>query len=264
MMAAREIDAHIDKQASTACLQQAARDARKVWAMVMAYGEYYYGEHTRWMANDYGESYIYLPLRSKINELVMQAPLVNPATGATSRTFYLRGICDSVVEIGRSTYLYEMKTTSDSMNEAVKWLKQSMQIPAYQYMLRKSHNIETVGAVVDIVKKPVIKQRRTGKNAETIEQYAERCRQAYLAEPARYFRREILPYDELAESDTLGLFWRTAQAIRQSDKHGYAAVQGARCKGAYGWCGARELCWYHDTDGYAFGVADRYEEAKNG
>jgi hypothetical protein len=187
----------------------------------------------------------------------MRAPLVMPRTGRRSRTFYVRGIADAILPGG---LLYEMKTTSDTVTECKAWLEQSIQIPLYQ-ALAIAEGRQVSGTLIDIVKKPVIRRRTSGKNAETQAQYAVRCLRAYADEPERFFLRAELEYSESRCAEALSIAWETAERIRACDRGGYTALRGPSCKGPYGWCDMRDLCWHGNADGYEV-IEDRRYGAK--
>jgi len=148
--------------------------------------------------------------------------------------------------------LYEMKTTSESIREVLSWLRESIQIPMYLEMARLS-GLELDGAIVDIIKKPVIKPRKSkAKGAEPYAEYLARCAEAYRAEPDRFFHRAYLPNSEAQRVEAMQTCWRTAEAIRCSDREGYLAVRGSRCTFSYGPCRYKDICWHASMESYAF------------
>jgi len=187
----------------------------------------------------------------------LAAPLLNPETTAASRTFHMKGRCDAIVKLPDASplYIYELKTTSDTLDDVESYLRHGVQVSAYQAMASWMWpGVDWRGCVIDICKKPVIKQRKTGKTgktAETLEQYQQRCLDAYADEPDRYFRRVLLDWDEGAQVEARAVWWRVAEALRASRRWGYLAVRGLRCKTALGWCRYRGICWFGDAHGFA-------------
>jgi hypothetical protein len=228
-----------DAEDPEAHVAQVARDRAKAVAMVTAYAE-------RWRDE---------LLPTQHNEVLLQAPLVNPATGGKSKTFYLRGIADGVMQIAEGWLLIETKTTGDTLPEAEQWLRQSIQVPLYLEMLRTGSGVEVVGAIADIVKKPTIRTRK----GESAEEYGARALAAYRAEPDHFFRRVELDVDERQVREAMQVVWRVADQIRAADRHGYLALRGARCRGIHGMCPLQRLCWHHETSGYVFDAPSRYD-----
>jgi hypothetical protein len=238
---------------------QAKRDIAKVEAMVKGF--------VAWRQTH--------ALFTTQNEIRMAGPLINPATGRQSRQFSLRGIADAVVErklfsgevesgaiVQRHAehYLYELKTTSDTVHDRLASLRQGIQLPLYAELLRLSHGIEIAGYIVDVIKKPV----KPLKKNEPLHCWVSRCVTHYAQDPQRFFAREVWPYEESAVRKALAVAWRTAQAIRDCERYGYDDVPKGEscCKTAYGWCPMKALCWHGSSDGYEFGVPDtRYDDA---
>lgn len=209
--------------------QQALADSARLVAMVDGYW-------ARWEN---------APLCTTRNEVTLRAPLRNPATGAESKTFYVEGTLDAILDSPGGPLVYEQKTTSDTLDEVEAYLRNGLQIPIYQYLLRCSVG-EPGGAVLDIVKKPVVKRRAA--QGESLPAWGKRCLDDYAARPDHFFRRAEAPYDETRVNWALGVFWQVAEEIRNSDRHGYRAVRSLHvCRGSLGWCRYRNLCWYAEV-----------------
>ncbi len=204
-----------------------------------------------------------VPLFTADNEMELHAPLVNPETGRASRTFELHGFIDGLiahtplVDFGeqprREYYLYEMKTTSGTVNDLVKTVRAGVQLPVYQEMLRLGRGVEVVGTVLDIIKKPVLRPRRSKKNGvESPQEYNARCLEAYQDDPARFFRRVVIDYDEVRVREAREALWAVARQIRECFRWGFPALCGAGCNGQFGWCQFRELCWYQTVENYTY------------
>ncbi len=223
-LAARELDA---SGASALGVEAAAVETAKVAVMVNGYAE-------RWATE---------PVRHCVNEIAMEAPLINPATGHCSRSFVLAGRVDGLILDGGAWSLYEMKTTSDTLNETESYLREGIQIPVYDELALRARGIELQTNVVDIIKKPVIKRRK----GEPVAQWAQRCLDDYRARPDWFFRRVEIPVEEARIRWAMSMMWRIAEQIRESHRRGFVALRGwSCCKKAYGWCRFKSLCWYGD------------------
>jgi hypothetical protein len=44
--------------------------------------------------------------------------------------------------------------------------------------------------------------------------------------------------------------WRIADGIRRAERYGYVSKRGPSCRGAYGPCRYRALCWHGDATGF--------------
>lgn len=243
---------------------QRQRDSQKVWAMISGYNRRWYFANNERIYSDQ-------------NELIVRSPLINPKTGFASKTFSLKCIIDAVivgstrlhlsenryVELDGQIWLYEMKTTSDSVSEVAFWLRQSIQIPLYQEIYRLATGIVPAGTIIDILKKPAIPKRKGGKTKppETDADFAQRCKDEYLKDPDRYYFRGSIPYSSARCDWATEVAWRTAQGIRHADKHGYLAVKGPSCKTPWGkWCPYKQLCWFDDMAGLEFDADQRYSK----
>ena|GEM_PF-1477950 len=213
--------------------QQADNDTIKVASMIRGY-------LNRWH-RELG------PISTTANEVKLQAPLINPATGKESRTFFLEGTLDGFVQRSDGLWLYEQKTTSDTLADTLGYLKAGLQVPLYSELLSFNYG-QPAGAILDVVKKPKLPKRK----AETRAELADRWVREYADDPDTYFSRVELPYSEQRRTWALGELWRVAESIRASDKHGYRATRSWKvCKTPTGWCRFRSLCWYGDATGFA-------------
>jgi len=178
-----------------------------------------------------------------VSEVHMIAPLINPATGHKSRTFVLAGTVDGLILDGGAWHLYEMKSTSDTLDETESYLREGIQIPVYDELAFRARGIEPQSNVVDLIKKPVVRKRKD----ESPQEWAKRCMVDYREQPDRFFRRVELPVEESRIRWAMSAMWRTAEQIRESRRNGFIALRGwSCCKKAYGWCRFKSLCWYGD------------------
>jgi len=230
-----------------ALCEQVAVDMTKARAMLRAHFQ-------RWRIITGGEDFSQdLELQVLQAEQVLgPVPLINPATGAPSLTFALAGKMDALVR-GRENsetglMIYEFKTTGEVLDDFERTIRHAIQPQLYAVMARYAYDEPFSGIIIDMIKKPTLK----GRKSESQEELEERMVQQYLKEPERFFRRLVLPYEEARQRQVRELAWRTAHFIRDSDRKGYLTVKGAVCRKSYGWCEYRPLCWYADFQNFRF------------
>lgn len=246
-----------------------ARDIAKVAAMIVSWHERHFAV---WNGTAAARDRDVEMLES---EIVLEAPLRSPATGRPSRSFLLAGRLDGLVRLrdgGESAFgdpaaegiwVYEAKTTSTEINEAVESFSLSAQPSLYEVLATSyfgPHMGPVLGSVIDLVKKPVIRTR----NGESPEEYRERAVAAYREEPERYFRRVILRADEARRREALTVAWGVARSVRDSEKHGFLSKRGPACRTSYGPCRFERLCWRGDRTGYVEKQAAHEELAAEG
>lgn len=98
-------------------------------------------------------------LEPVVIEQEFRAPIVNPDTGAVSRTFELGGKVDGIVRRGSSVLLLEHKTSSEDIGlGSVYWerLRLDSQISVY-YEGARQLGYDVEGCIYDVVKKPGIR-----------------------------------------------------------------------------------------------------------
>jgi hypothetical protein len=177
-------------------------------------------------------------------------PMINPRTGRASRTFTKAGRVDAIARLRQKPdaglLVNELKTTSDTADETVSSLRNSIQPPTYEELTARGLGQPVIGTIVDVVKKPTIR----GRKGESLGEFEDRCVASYRDEPDRFFRRVELAHDEGKIREAMEVFWQTARAIRESDRYGYFAPRGRYCKRAFGWCEYKSLCWYANHEGY--------------
>lgn len=183
-------------------------------------------------------------------------PLINPATGAPSRTFHLAGKWDG--RIGR--WLVETKTVSEDISDASQYwarLRVDPQITLYVQAARHAgHDVQ--GVMYDAIRKPAMAPKQvpmlddhglkividdaTGKRAEnkngtpkqsagagltmqtrieTPDEWFDRLYQDIGERPSFYFARREIPVldDEISAHQAEA--WHYAKLIMWSRQHGY-------------------------------------------
>lgn len=163
-----------------------------------------------------------------------RAPLRNPDTGASSRTFERAGKLDVVVRHRdtRREYVFEHKTSTEDLSPGSEyWERLILDTQISRYMIgARSLGYDVKGCIYDVLKRPTLQPYkataelklkkdgtpRAGQRTadETAEEYGQRIRNHIAANPDKYYRRgEVvrLRHDTLeADRDT----WQTARTIR--------------------------------------------------
>jgi PD-(D/E)XK nuclease superfamily len=176
-------------------------------------------------------------------EAEFEAPLVNPETGAESRTFALGGKLDCVVRDRRSDHvlLVESKSTSeDATPGSPYWLRTliSSQLSTYMVGMR-SLGFEPTNILYDVLSRPAHRpisatpeeQRKYTKPTkadpvsrlyanqrdtdETPEEFASRIRESISVDPAKYYNRGTVVRMETEEREAAFDAWQTASNIRE-------------------------------------------------
>ena len=196
-------------------------------------------------------------------ELIFQLPLVNPETGAASRTFALGGKLDKIVKLsdGRLAVL-ETKTTGDPINEGSDWWAKwrlDSQVSLYWYAARQlGYDVSCV--LIDAVGKPLIRQslatpvenRKFKKDGtlyanqreadEPVPEFADRYSECLATEPERYFARREVPRLEADIFEAQAEWWQMGQMLHDCQRQGRWFRNTGSCLHPYP-CQYRELCW---------------------
>ena len=185
-------------------------------------------------------------------EATFTAPLLNPETGAASRTFLLAGKVDGIVReraTGR-VLLLEHKTTSEAIEDATTsyWRRLAMDGQVSHYYVGAESLVHRVeGCLYDVLLRPRLKPLKATPEAlrkytkdgrlyaaqrevdETPEEYAARLRADIAEAPAKYFQRREVPRTEDDLRDYLFDAWAEARAMREAELAGRAARSPEAC-----------------------------------
>lgn len=157
------------------------------------------------------------PLKCVAIEQQFTAPIINPATGQPSRSFYVGGKIDALVRnVNGEYWLMENKTAAGIDADYLEKLWTDLQITMYVAYLEAAMGIRIVGIIYNVLVKKKLKQsageteeefqeryavlcaaNKSGKSTatrkmpETDEAYAARLDAAYAAEPD-LMHREVL------------------------------------------------------------------------
>jgi hypothetical protein len=99
-----------------------------------------------------------------------EGPIVNPATGAASRSFVLAGKVDGVVRIGGEHFILEHKTAAQVDGDYLEKLWTDFQITIYAHYVEQTMGIPITGILYNVLVKAKLQQ---GKG-ETEEEFQER------------------------------------------------------------------------------------------
>lgn len=104
-------------------------------------------------------------------EKKFEGQIINPETGAPSRSFLLAGKVDGLVTIDGKYYLLEHKTASILDASYLEKLWCDFQIILYSWYLEQTLGIKITGIIYNIL----VKTRISQSKGETEEEYQERC-----------------------------------------------------------------------------------------
>jgi hypothetical protein len=172
-------------------------------------------------------------------EVQFRAPLINPATGAPSRTFELAGKLDAIVRDRADglVYIVEHKTSSEDIGPGSQYwqrLTLDSQVSIY-YAGARSLGHDVAGCIYDIIGKPrhaplrataaeSRKYTRDGRlyanqraEDETPDEYRQRLIEQVCAEPDRFYQRGTVVRLEEDERDAAADNWNTARAMREAE-----------------------------------------------
>ncbi len=108
-------------------------------------------------------------------EREFSAPLINPETGASSRTYYVRGKVDGIVEIDGENFILEHKTASKIDEAYIERLPLDWQTNLYAHFVQQATGLKITGVVYNVLEKPRIRQSMGETEEKYAERYAELC-----------------------------------------------------------------------------------------
>jgi hypothetical protein len=100
-------------------------------------------------------------------ERTFEGAIINPATGAASRSFLLAGKVDGIVRVGDDYYILEHKTAATIDADYLERLWTDFQIAIYTYYVEQALGIRITGVIYNVLGKARLQQ---GKG-ETEEEY---------------------------------------------------------------------------------------------
>jgi hypothetical protein len=185
-------------------------------------------------------------------EKAFDGPIVNPATGAASRSFLLAGKVDGIIRIGGEYFILEHKTASQVDGDYLEKLWTDFQITIYAHYIEQVMSIPITGIFYNVLVKAKLQQgkgeteeefqarraellarSKTGKTTarrklpESDEEYQLRLTEKY-ADP-EMFHREML-YLSRDRFDILRAeLWELTQAFLEARRRGIFYQNTAFC-----------------------------------
>jgi hypothetical protein len=176
-------------------------------------------------------------------EKTFQGPIVNPATGAASRSFVLAGKVDGIFRIGADHFILEHKTASQLDADYLERLWTDFQITIYAHYVEQALGIPITGVIYNILVKARLQQgkgeteeefearraellakSKTGRTTakrklpETDEEFQQRLAEKYT-DPAM-FHREMLYLSRDRFEILRGELWELTKAFLDARRRG--------------------------------------------
>ena len=181
-----------------------------------------------------------------------EGPIVNPATGAASRSFVLAGKVDGIVRIGGEHFILEHKTASQIDGDYLEKLWTDFQITIYAHYIEQTVGIRITGILYNVLVKAKLQQGRgeteeefqarraellakskTGKTTakrklpESGEEFQQRLAEKY-ADP-EMFHREMLYLSRDRFEVLRAELWELTQAFLEAKRRGIFYQNTAFC-----------------------------------
>jgi hypothetical protein len=189
------------------------------------------GYHARWI----GEAVETVGVERKFS-----LPLINPATGAASKTFVLNGRLDILAKWRGKLWAYEHKSTSDDIGPGTPyWARLRLDSQSSTYIeASQLTGFDVEGVIYDVVRKTGLKplkatpseSRKYTKEGllyakqrerdETPDEYEARILADIAENPNRYFARCDVPKLEGELEEARADLWQTAVALREAQRSG--------------------------------------------
>ncbi|MEN6358248.1 MAG: PD-(D/E)XK nuclease family protein [Armatimonadota bacterium] len=99
-------------------------------------------------------------------EKIFEGRIINPATGACSRSLIIAGKVDGIVRIGRDYYILEHKTASQLDADYLERLWTDLQISLYAHYVEQAFGIKIVGVIYNVLVKAKLQQSKGETQAE--------------------------------------------------------------------------------------------------
>lgn len=198
-------------------------------------------------------------------EKTFEGRIINPATGASSRTLTIAGKVDGIVRRGREYYILEHKTASQMDGDYLEKLWTDLQISLYAHYIEETMGIKIAGVIYNVLVKAKLQQSKgetilefearraeliakskTGRTSatrrmpETDGEFAERLGAKYC-EPGM-FHREIL-YISRDQFDAMKAdLWELTQQFLDARRRGAFYRNTSYCFANHRQCAYFPLC----------------------
>ncbi len=247
------------------------------------------GYHARWAGAEW--SPVVDDADQPILEQTIHLPIVNPETGARSRTWTQAGKFDGIVSGYGRILLLEHKTTSDEIADpnGVYWRRLRIDAQVSGYMLQSwQGGLRLDGSLYDVIRKPAIRPRRLtakdvaeildrgtycgfGVTAEALdavrsgidneerilELYSIRVAVDALAEPGKYYQRQQISRTDADVAEYATELWAIGQEILADRNRGVHFRNSSACLDYNRPCEYLGLC-----SGYDSPESDRWQRAE--
>ena len=170
-------------------------------------------------------------------EKQFEISIINPASGATSRSYRLAGKVDGLLKQDGRWWLVEYKTAGMIDKNYIDKLMLDQQLTTYIYALQRQEQIKISGVIYRMLRKPSIRQRKN----ETIGQFIERLTQDYKDRPEFYFFEEQLYRSQEDLDEFEREIWDITQDLLKCRREGLWYRNTSRCKD-WGGCEYLPLC----------------------
>ncbi len=211
----------------------------------------------------YAERWKNEPFEVVCVEQEFRAPLVNPDTGAVSKTFELAGKLDLVVrDLDQKVWIVEHKSSFEDISHgSVYWEKLRIDSQVSNYFNgTRSLGLDPVGVIYDVVGKPGIrpskatpvdsrKYKKDGtlyanqrEQDETPEEFKSRLVELYASNPDSYFVRGEIARTAADETEAARDLWQIAKSIRESQRESRWPRNPESCERYHRLCGFWPVC----------------------
>lgn len=190
-------------------------------------------------------------------EKQFELPIINPDTGATSRSFRLAGKVDGLLHKDGRWWLVEYKTAGMVDKNYIDHLMLDQQLTTYIYGLQRQEGVKISGIIYRMLRKPSIRQRKN----ETVGQFTDRLSQDYKDRPEFYFYEEQLYRTQEDLDEFERELWSITQDLLKCRREGLWYRNTSRCRD-WGSCDYLPLCSYQPDAADLFVTKEKNIELK--
>ena len=192
-------------------------------------------------------------------ETQFEIDIINPGTGAKSKSFRLAGKADGLVKLDGQWWLVEYKTAGQVGKSYIDKLNLDAQITTYIYALQRALGISITGVIYRTLRKPSIKQTKK----ETLYQYLDRLTADYKDRPEFYFFEERLYRSQADLAEFEAELWDLTQDLLKCRRDGLWYKNTSRCSD-WGGCSYMPFCLQTPDAASLFVIRKTNEELEEG
>jgi hypothetical protein len=174
-------------------------------------------------------------------ERTFEGEIINPATGARSRSFVLAGKVDGLVRIGDEHCVLEHKTASSLDGDYLERLWTDFQITLYAYYVEQTLGLRISGVLYNVLVKARLKQKRTESEAD----FQARLLAKY--EQPAMFHREMLYLSRDQFTVLRAELWELTQAFLDARRRNTWYQNTGHCFSHFRPCPYFALCRSNDS-----------------